>query len=60
VPLDKYADTGIENIGDFKVLQIAPFSEIETAPELVNAFGGRNAYLQAVRDLEEQLCERTG
>ncbi len=53
--LDKYADTGIENIEDIKVLQLAPFSTLGTAPELVRAFGGRAGYLKAVHELEEQL-----
>jgi type I restriction enzyme R subunit len=53
--LEKYADTGIENIEDIKILQIDPFSKIGTAPELVNAFGGREAYLKALRELEEHL-----
>ena len=30
--LDKYADTGVENIEDIKILQLAPFNEIGTAP----------------------------
>ncbi len=55
VLLDKYADTGIANIEDIKILQLAPFNEIGTAPELVNAFGGRQAYQQALHDLEQQI-----
>jgi type I restriction enzyme R subunit len=53
--LDKYADSGIETIEDIKVLQLAPFSELGTAPELVNAFGGKPGYLLALRELEQQL-----
>lgn len=53
--LDKYADTGIEPIEDIKILQIAPFSQWGTAPELVKAFGGKQAYLQALAELEQQL-----
>jgi type I restriction enzyme R subunit len=55
VLLDKYADTGVQNIEDIKILQLAPFSEMGTAPELVNSFGGRLEYLQAIRELEQQL-----
>jgi type I restriction enzyme R subunit len=55
VLLDKYADTGIEDIEDIKVLQLAPFSDIGTAPELVGAFGGKSGYLKAVQELEDQL-----
>jgi type I restriction enzyme R subunit len=53
--LDKYADTGIENIEDIKVLQLAPFNQLGTAPELVNAFGGKSGYLQAIHTLETAL-----
>lgn len=55
VLLDKYADTGVENIEDIKVLQLEPFSKMGTAPELVNAFGGKAAYLKAIRELETEL-----
>lgn len=53
--LDKYADTGIENIEDLKVLQLEPFSGMGTAPEIVKSFGGKAAYLEALKELEEQL-----
>ena len=53
--LDKYADTGIESIEDIKILTLAPFSQIGTAPELIRAFGGKPAYLKAVHELETYL-----
>jgi type I restriction enzyme R subunit len=53
--LEKYADTGIEPIEDIKILQIAPFSQWGTAAELVKAFGGKQAYLHALAELEQQL-----
>ncbi|MFZ1445442.1 MAG: type I restriction-modification enzyme R subunit C-terminal domain-containing protein, partial [Candidatus Dechloromonas phosphoritropha] len=53
--LEKYADTGIEAIEDIKILTLDPFSRLGTAPELINAFGGKPAYLQAVHELEQQL-----
>lgn len=53
--LDKYADTGIENIEDIRVLTLDPFKNMGTAAELVSAFGGRPAYMTAVHDLEQQL-----
>jgi len=55
--LEKYADTGIENIEDIKVLTIDPFSRLGTPPELVSAFGGKPQYLQALHELEEQLYQ---
>lgn len=53
--LDKYADTGIENIEDLKVLQLEPFSTMGTAPEIVKSFGGKPEYLKALKELEEIL-----
>jgi len=53
--LDKYADEGIENIEDIKVLQIKPFDEIGSAYEIISSFGGRDKYFQAIRDLEFEL-----
>lgn len=53
--LDKYADAGITSIEDIKILTLDPFSRLGTAPELINAFGGKPAYLQAVHELEQQL-----
>jgi type I restriction enzyme, R subunit len=55
--LDKYADTGIENIEDIKVLTIDPFSRLGTPPELVSAFGGKAKYLKALHELEQQLYQ---
>ena len=53
--LDKYADAGIESIEDIKILTLDPFSRLGTAPELIQAFGGKPAYLNAIHELEQQL-----
>jgi type I restriction enzyme R subunit len=53
--LEKYADTGIENIEDIKILTLDPFKNMGTASELVSAFGGKIAYLAALYELEENL-----
>jgi type I restriction enzyme R subunit len=53
--LDKYADTGVENIEDIKILTLDPFKSMGSAPELILAFGGKPAYLQALKELEAQL-----
>jgi len=53
--LEKYADTGIENIEDIKILTLDPFKNMGTASELVSAFGGKPAYLAALYELEKQL-----
>jgi type I restriction enzyme, R subunit len=53
--LDKYADTGIEHIEEMKILLLPPFDKMGAPIELLNAFGGKAAYQQAVQDLEQQL-----
>jgi type I restriction enzyme R subunit len=53
--LEKYADTGIENIEDIKILTLDPFKEMGTASELVSAFGGKPAYIAALHELEQNL-----
>lgn len=53
--LDKYADEGLATIEDTKVLQIAPFSQLGSPLELVQAFGGKAGYLKALRELEAAL-----
>ncbi len=54
--LDKYADEGVIKIEQAKVLNLRPFSDIGTPVEIVNTvFGGKAAYEQAVRDLEDQI-----
>lgn len=53
--LDKYADTGIENIEDIKILTIDPFKDMGTASELVSAFGGKPGYISALKELEQHL-----
>lgn len=53
--LDKYATDGIENIEEMKVLTIDPFKSIGTPAEIVNLFGGKAAYQQAVKELETEI-----
>jgi type I restriction enzyme R subunit len=55
--LDKYADEGIENIESLNVLNVEPIRSLGTPVELIRAFGGRQQYEQAIRELEQQLYE---
>lgn len=55
--LDKYADEGIENIEDIKVLKVNPFDQFGTPTEIIKLFGGKQQYLQAVSQLERALYE---
>jgi len=61
VLLDKYADEGVVNIEDPKVLRINPFDQFGTPIEIVNQiFGGRHKYEEALREMEEQLYSKEG
>lgn len=53
--LDKYAEEGIENIEQMEVLRVHPLTEFGSPVEIVRSFGGKAAYVQALRELEEQL-----
>ncbi len=53
--LDKYADEGIENIEDIKILRVNPFNNFGTPVEIVNLFGGKNQYMTAVTQLEQAI-----
>lgn len=53
--LDKYADEGITNIESIEVLRVNPFDEFGSPTEIINEFGSKEKYLQAVRELENEL-----
>lgn len=55
--LDKYADEGIENIEDIKVLKVNPFDQFGTPTEIIKLFGGKTQYLQALTQLEQALYQ---
>jgi type I restriction enzyme R subunit len=53
--LDKYADEGLGAIEETNILSIAPFTQLGTPVELIQAFGGFAQYQQAVSELEQAL-----
>ena len=53
--LAKYADEGVLNLDDPKVLRVPPIAELGTPVQLINAFGGRTGYVAAVHDLQSAL-----
>ncbi|MBF0414039.1 MAG: DEAD/DEAH box helicase family protein [Desulfamplus sp.] len=53
--LDKYASDGIENIEDLSILKVEPLNTFGTLTEIVGAFGGKNNYLKAIQELEEEI-----
>lgn len=53
--LEKYADQGILAIENIDILTIKPFPTIGKPIEIIEEFGGKEAYLMAVRELEREI-----
>ena len=53
--LDKYADEGIESIENMKILQVKPLSHFGSPLEIVDLFGGREGYSNALSCLEKEI-----
>lgn len=53
--LDKYADDGIKDIEDRRVLQLQQFAEIGSPLKIVQEFGGIEGYEEAIRGLTNDL-----
>jgi type I restriction enzyme R subunit len=53
--LDKYADEGIENIEDMKILQVNPLNQFGSPLEIVKLFGGKKQYIKALIELEQEI-----
>ncbi len=53
--LQKYADAGIRSVESLEILKVDPLPTLGTPVEIVKLFGGKTAYLAAVRQLETAL-----
>ncbi len=53
--LDKYASEGIENIEELSILKVDPFNTMGTPAEIIKLFGNKENYLNAIRELEQEL-----
>jgi type I restriction enzyme R subunit len=53
--LEKYDNQGLVHIEDINILTINPFNSIGSPIEIIQEFGGREAYFLAVRDLESEI-----
>ena len=56
--LEKYADEGIENIEDIKILKVNPFDDFGTPMEIISLFGGKKQYLRAIIELEQEIYRK--
>jgi type I restriction enzyme R subunit len=53
--LAKYADSGLKSVESLEILKVDPLTAFGTPVEIVKLFGGKPAYLAAIRDLEDAL-----
>ena len=53
--LQKYQDEGVTGLDDPRILRVPPFDAMGTPIELLNTFGGRPGFEQAVHDLQSAL-----
>ena len=54
--LDKFADHGVQDLEDPKVLELPPFDQLGTKTQIRRGiFGGNEHYTQAIQELEQAL-----
>ena len=53
--LDKYTNDGITEIEKTEVLKLDPFRKMGNPARIAKLFGGKAGYLQAVKELEEEI-----
>ena len=53
--MDKYASDGLKEIEETKILQLQEFQAFGSPMKIVKAFGGKTAYEQAVKELEDEI-----
>ena len=53
--LDKYMNTGIYEIEKTEILKLDPFLKFGKPSKIAQFFGGKDGYLQAIKELEEEL-----
>lgn len=53
--LEKYEDEGLENLEDINILKLDPFKTMGTPIEIIQEFGGKDEYLKAIHEIEDEL-----
>jgi type I restriction enzyme R subunit len=56
--LDKYADGGLKSVESLEILKVDPLTSFGTPVEIVNLFGGKQKYLDAIEQLESELYQK--
>ncbi len=55
--LDKYADEGVTTLENTQVLALDPLTDYGSPREIIELFGGMDAYNKAIHDLENELYQ---
>lgn len=58
--LDKYMNAGIYEIGKTEILKLDPFMKLGKPAKIASYFGGKDGYLKAVQELEDEIYEDIG
>ena len=53
--LEKYSDDGFADLENPAIITLDPIKRLGTAPEIIRAFGGKEGYAAAVRELTDAL-----
>ncbi|MAO64099.1 MAG: restriction endonuclease [Balneola sp.] len=53
--LEKYEDEGLENLESMNILKLDPFNSMGTPMEIIQEFGGKDEYLKAIHEIEDEL-----
>ncbi|WP_099329428.1 EcoAI/FtnUII family type I restriction enzme subunit R [Clostridium paraputrificum] len=53
--LEKYKDEGITQLEDTKILKLKDFEKFGSPMKIVKLFGGKEGYLKAIKELEDEI-----
>lgn len=53
--LDEFADGGVKSVESLDILKVDPLTAFGTPVEIVKLFGGKDKYLAAIHELENEL-----
>lgn len=56
--LDKYADDGLLTIESLDVLKLSPLNTLGSPIEIINIFGSKEKYLEALKELQNELYKK--
>lgn len=57
--LEKYSDKGITAIENIEILKVQPFTDLGTPIQIINFFGGKDQYMEALHEMEQLIYAET-